>query len=74
MFRRIRAKIRWAALKSWLGVVGWGAVLLLPCPECGGPMLLHLWPVTLILTLAHLHRRRHPAPDASPGDPASDAP
>ena len=35
MFQRMRAKIQWAALKSWLGIAGlWGAGLL-PCPECG---------------------------------------
>ncbi len=74
MFQRIRAKLRWATLKSWLGLAGmWGAALLLPCPDCGGPMLLHLWPVALALTLAHLHRERHPALEASPDEPTSDS-
>ncbi len=68
MFRQLWAKLRWAAFKSWLGIAGmWSLTLLLPCPECGGPMLLHLWPVALILTLAHLRQRRcatSPSPDA----------
>ena len=74
MFQRMRAKIQWAALKSWLGTAGlWGAGLL-PCPECGGPMLLHFWPVALALTLVKLRRKRCPEPDASCDTSPSDAP
>lgn len=76
MFRRIRAKIQWAALKSWLGIAGlWGAGLLLPCPDCGAPMLFHFWPVALALTLVKLRRKRcSEEPDASCDTSPSDAP
>ncbi|HET89234.1 MAG TPA: hypothetical protein ENN99_00625 [Chloroflexi bacterium] len=74
MFRQVRARLEETAFKSWLGIAGlWGAGLL-PCPDCGAPMLMHFWPVALVLTLVHLRRKRCPVPDASHDAPPSDAP
>ena len=61
MFRQIRARIEGKALKSWLGIAGlWGAGLLLPCPDCGGRMLFHFWPLALVFTLLNLQRSKRP--------------
>lgn len=44
---------------SWWAVIGvllaTGAV---PCPECGGPMVLHTWPLVGLLILARALNRR----------------
>lgn len=54
-----RSKLRWKVFKPWLAVVGSCGAGLLPCPECGGPILVHIWPVTLALTLRNVvHGRR----------------
>jgi len=64
MFREIRTRLEGKAFKSWLGIAGlWGAGLL-PCPECGGPMLLHFWPVALAFTLVRLRRNKRTAENA----------
>ena len=61
MFRRIHARLKGTAVKSWLGIAGlWGAGLLLPCPDCGGRMLLHFWPLALVFTLLNLQRSKRP--------------
>lgn len=62
MFRRIHARFKKATFKSWLGIAGlWGAGLLLPCPDCGGRMLLHFWPLALVFTLLNLRRDKKPS-------------
>ncbi len=64
MDKDIQDKVKNAAFKSWLGIAGlWGAGLL-PCPDCGGPMLLHFWPLALALTLVKLRRGKRP-PDVA---------
>jgi len=66
--RQMRARLEGTALRSWLGIAGlWGAGLL-PCPDCGAPMLLHFWPVALALTLAKLRRDKRTADTAGPVD------
>ncbi len=69
-FREIRARLEGKAFKSWLGIAGlWGAGLL-PCPECGAPMLFHFWPLALAFTLTKLRHDKETA--AGPVD-ASEA-
>jgi hypothetical protein len=60
MFRQICARLEGKAFKSWIGIAGlWGAGLL-PCPDCGAPMLFHFWPLALTLTLVKLRRDKQP--------------
>jgi hypothetical protein len=67
MFRRIRARFKGTTFKSWLGIAGlWGAGLLLPCPDCGGRMLLHFWPLALVFTLLNLQRRKRTVQNTGP--------
>jgi hypothetical protein len=37
------------------GLVGAG---LLPCPDCGAPMILHFWPVAALLAFRNLVKNR----------------
>ncbi len=38
------------------GLLGIG---ILPCPDCGSPMIVHLWPLALLYSLRHfLHHHR----------------
>lgn len=72
MKMRFQARLKGAAFKSWLGIASlWGAGLL-PCPDCGAPMLLHFWPVALVMTLVQLRRERPSKMDPSPGAPTFD--
>jgi hypothetical protein len=58
MFGQIRAKAKWAAVRPWLTVVGLLSVGMVPCPDCGGPMVLHFWPVAIGMGLYKLARYR----------------
>lgn len=60
-FREIRARLEGKAFKSWLGIAGLWGVGLLPCPECGAPMLFHFWPLALAFTLTKLRRDKETA-------------
>ncbi len=46
------------ALKSWLGVAGLIGAGLLPCPDCGAPMIAHFWPLALLIALRNLVRKK----------------
>lgn len=37
-----------------LGLFGAG---LLPCPDCGAPMIVHFWPVALIIMINNLIKK-----------------
>jgi hypothetical protein len=50
--------LQWSLAKPWLGVAGLVGLGLLPCPECGAPMILHFWPVAVVLALRNLLRER----------------
>ena len=58
MIERVRKQIATSTAKWWLSV---GALLgagMLPCPDCGAPMILHFWPLAaMVMTLQAMKRR-----------------
>ena len=46
-----QTKMKWRLIKPWLGVIALGGAGVLPCPDCGAPMIFHFWPIALILAL-----------------------
>lgn len=59
MRRSVFARIRWAILRPWLGVAGLLGVGALPCPDCGAPMIAHLWLPAVLLALRNILRQRN---------------
>ncbi|MGQ9684607.1 MAG: hypothetical protein ACUVX9_18950, partial [Anaerolineae bacterium] len=52
MIERTRKWLAASTAKWWLSV---GALLgagMLPCPDCGAPMILHFWPLAAMVPLA----------------------
>lgn len=49
---------KWRIVKPWLGVAGLFGAGLLPCPDCGKPMIMHFWPLALLLSLRNLIKQR----------------
>jgi len=45
-------------VKPWLGVAWVVGMGLLPCPECGVPMIIHFWPIAAVLALRNLLREK----------------
>jgi hypothetical protein len=67
--RRIWERLTGTTARGWLLV---GALLgagMLPCPECGAPMILHFWPIAgLVLVVQALKRRYRGASPAEDGE------
>ena len=55
MINRWRLKLT----NGWVGLAGLFGVGLLPCPDCGVPMAVHLWPAAGVLWLYRRIRQRH---------------
>jgi hypothetical protein len=53
----VRRRINRRGLKI-TGLVGAG---LLPCPDCGGPLIAHLWPIALVAAVRELFQRKNAA-------------
>jgi len=62
--------------KLWLTMAGFVGVAAMPCPECGTPMILHVWPlVGLVLVARAVKNRRRTTGEIDPEImPAEDAP
>ncbi len=57
MFRDWRLKLNNRVI-AWAGVLGAG---LLPCPDCGVPLAVHIWPVAALVWIYQRVRRRSAA-------------
>lgn len=58
MKNNLQTKIKWRLLKPWLGVAALGGAGILPCPDCGAPMILHFWPIALVLGFRNLRKSK----------------
>lgn len=54
-----QTKIKWRLIRPWLGVIALGGAGVLPCPDCGAPMIFHFWPIALILALRNLRKSKN---------------
>jgi hypothetical protein len=63
---------RWKLIKPWLGVAGLCGLGLLPCPDCGIPMILHFWPIALVLALHNLRKNKNPVQVDKTGNESPD--
>jgi len=72
--RRIPKRLRKSAAKLWLAAGGLLGVSLLPCPECGTPLIFHVWPLAGLVLLARAIRKHAQGkelmdPDGMPQNP-----
>jgi hypothetical protein len=58
MKNNLQIKNKWRLIKPWLGVVALGGAGVLPCPDCGAPMIFHFWPFALFLALRNLRKSK----------------
>ena len=59
MISRIIKRFSAPTVKSMLfigSILGIGA---LPCPDCGAPMIFHIWPIAGVLVFAQIIRKRN---------------
>jgi hypothetical protein len=59
VLRRIRERLTNATARWWIATGALLGVGMLPCPECGMPMLCHLWPIVGLVLVVRVLRRRY---------------
>jgi hypothetical protein len=57
--RRIWERLTGATARWWVATGTLLGVGMLPCPECGTPMLCHLWPIIGLVLVVRVLRRRY---------------
>jgi hypothetical protein len=64
---RIGKRFTASTVKGMLMVGAFLGVGALPCPDCGTPMIFHIWPIAGLLVVAQVIRKRkgeaHKPPD-----------
>jgi hypothetical protein len=55
MIDRWRLKVN----NGWVGLVSVFGLGLLPCPDCGVPLAVHIWPAAAVIWLYRRVRQRH---------------
>jgi hypothetical protein len=64
--RRMWERLTGATARWWLLTTALLGAGMLPCPECGTPMLFHLWPIAGLILLVRVLKRRYR--DVSPAE------
>jgi hypothetical protein len=67
LISRIRKRFSASMVKGMLIFGAFLGVGALPCPDCGTPMIFHIWPIAGLLVVAQVIRKRkgeeHKPPD-----------
>jgi hypothetical protein len=80
MTRRMYKRLAKSTAKWWLIIGGLLGVGALPCPECGTPMIFHVWPIVGLVLAVRVLKKRYQEEDqqavskivpTEPGLPAS---
>lgn len=53
-----KISLLWHSMQPWVGVAALTGAGLLPCPECGAPMIFHFWPIAAVLALRNVIRAK----------------
>jgi hypothetical protein len=54
----MRKRLTASTVKGMLLVGAFLGVGVLPCPDCGAPMIFHIWPIAGLLVVAQAIRKR----------------
>ncbi|MBN1937377.1 MAG: hypothetical protein JW934_22160 [Anaerolineae bacterium] len=55
----LRKRLSTSAVQLWLALLAFLSIGMLPCPECGTPMILHIWPLAGIVAMVQALRRHY---------------
>jgi len=59
MIRRMYKRLTRFKTKWWLITGSLLGVGMLPCPECGTPLIFHVWPIAGLVLVARMMRKRY---------------
>ena len=76
MIRRMYKRLTKSTAKLWLIMGGLLSVGMLPCPECGTPMIFHIWPLAGIVLVVRMMKKRYQekgqdGSEAAPAEPGT---
>jgi hypothetical protein len=58
MIQRMYQRFKGSSIRVWMIIGGALGISALPCPECGTPLIFHIWPIALpILAVRALKKR-----------------
>jgi len=66
MIQRLYQHIKGSSIKGWMIIVGALGISALPCPECGTPLIFHVWPIAGLVLLARALKKRYQGQDLLP--------
>jgi len=76
MIQHMRERLASSTARWWLSAAAVLGAGLLPCPECGTPLIFHFWPVAVLLLFIRALKRRarlSQPPAGSQEDPKGEA-
>ncbi|NMC12595.1 MAG: hypothetical protein GYA34_06900 [Chloroflexi bacterium] len=59
MIRRFYKRLKKSTAKLWFILGGLIGIGMLPCPECGTPMIFHVWPLAGIVLVVQMMKKRY---------------
>lgn len=70
---RLRKRLSGSAARLWLALLAFMGIGMLPCPECGTPMILHIWPLAGVVAMIQMLRRHYQRHTAQRQDGQADS-
>ena len=71
MTKRTYSRLSKSTAKLWLTAGGLLGAGMLPCPDCGTPMIFHVWPLVGLVLVARAIRKRSQAEEPADLDVVS---
>jgi hypothetical protein len=65
MIKRIYQRIKGFSIKGWMIIGGALGICVLPCPECGTPIILHIWPIAIPILVVRVMKKRYLTKDST---------
>jgi hypothetical protein len=59
MIKRLYQCFKGTSIKGWMIIGGLLGISALPCPECGTPLILHIWPLALPILVVRALKKRY---------------
>jgi len=63
MIRRMYQRLTTSTAKGWFLLGAMLGVGVLPCPECGAPMIFHFWPFAGLVLVVQVLKKRYRGED-----------
>lgn len=72
MFTRLYRSFKNFSIKGWMIIGGVLGITALPCPECGTPLILHIWPIAIPILMVRLLKKRYKITNSTDPEKAAD--